>query len=421
MNILILYDKFSTFTNAVYDHLMAFSKYSENNIYYAHSLPGLNAIPLVKFDVIVVHYSVRLAFDALPLKSKIKLSDFKGRKVLFVQDEYDNTDKTRAAIDFCGFDLVFTCVPRKFIGEIYPESFTKNIRFINTLTGYVNGESLPVGMTNEIVREIDVGYRGRELPYWYGDLGQEKVRIAEGFISNAGHSELIFDISCKEEDRFYGDDWIDFLKKCKATLGTESGCNIFDKTGSVRKNIIDYLDRNPGASYNELKKKIFEGKEEAPVMNQVSPRLFEAVEYGAVLILFEGEYSGIFKPWKHFIPLKKDFSNVDEVIEKVKDRSFLKNMSERAYNDIIASGKYTYESFIKDFDREIDSLCAGSIKEVERLKIKQSRLITCLPQKYPLVKVRGWHRKIWLLLPQELRSRLKPVLTAAIDSFNKKF
>ncbi|MBT8506740.1 hypothetical protein B1F79_04690 [Coxiella-like endosymbiont of Rhipicephalus sanguineus] len=47
--------------------------------------------------------------------------------------------------------------------------------------------------------------------------------------------------------------------------------------------------------------------------NQISPRHFEAVATKTLQILYEGEYSNILKPWVHYVPLKKDYSNFDEV------------------------------------------------------------------------------------------------------------
>ena len=44
------------------------------------------------------------------------------------------------------------------------------------------------------------------------------------------------------------------------------------------------------------------------------------------MILFEGSYSGIIKPDEHFIMLKKDFSNFDNVLKKSKDDNYLKTL-----------------------------------------------------------------------------------------------
>ena len=86
---------------------------------------------------------------------------------------------------------------------------------------------------------------------------------------------------------------------------------------------------------------------------QVSPKMFEAIKLGTVLIMYEGEYKGIFKPNIHYIELKKDHSNIEDVVEKIKDDDYLQNMSERAYKDIIKNGNYNYKDFIEYFDKVI--------------------------------------------------------------------
>jgi hypothetical protein len=40
---------------------------------------------------------------------------------------------------------------------------------------------------------------------------------------------------------------------------------------------------------------------------------FEACMMRTAQVLLEGYYNGIFEPWKHYIPIKKDCSNLDQV------------------------------------------------------------------------------------------------------------
>jgi hypothetical protein len=84
-------------------------------------------------------------------------------------------------------------------------------------------------------------------------------------------------------------------------------------------------------------------------MNQISPKMFEAIALKTALVLFEGSYSGILKPDLHYISLKKDFSNLKQVLAKLDDISYLENITETAFKDIILSGKYNYEQFIHIF------------------------------------------------------------------------
>ena len=45
--------------------------------------------------------------------------------------------------------------------------------------------------------------------------------------------------------------------------------------------------------------------------------------------------------------MKKDFSNFDEVIRLFNDPSLRKQLTENAYNDLVANGDHTYKRFIE--------------------------------------------------------------------------
>jgi hypothetical protein len=90
-------------------------------------------------------------------------------------------------------------------------------------------------------------------------------------------------------------------------------------------------------------------------MNQISPKVFEAVCLRTALVLFEGTYSNVVLPDVHFFALKKDFSNAKEIIQKLQDTLLVQEMTERAYRDVVASGKYSYQKFIESFDADIEA------------------------------------------------------------------
>ena len=71
------------------------------------------------------------------------------------------------------------------------------------------------------------------------------------------------------------------------------------------------------------------------------------------MILYRGEYSGILKPDRHYLALEKDFSNIDEIIRKIKDDQLLTETAQNAYSDLIQTGGFSYKTFIKKFDNEI--------------------------------------------------------------------
>ncbi len=158
---------------------------------------------------------------------------------------------------------------------------------------------------------------------------------------------------------------MDFIASCRATLGTESGSNVFDFDGSLTDEIGAALKENPKLTYEQVEERFLRGREMPGVMNQVSPRIFEAVALRTGLVLFEGTYSGVVRPDEHFIPLKKDFSNVEDVLRRVQDDRELAAMTERAYAHVIGSGAYTYQAFIREVDSALDRFAdAGRARSV---------------------------------------------------------
>ena len=66
-------------------------------------------------------------------------------------------------------------------------------------------------------------------------------------------------------------------------------------------------------------------------MRLITGRNIESCACGSVQILFEGNYSGYLLKDVHYIPLKKDFSNISEVIKKMKDLEYCKNIQKNCY------------------------------------------------------------------------------------------
>src|SRR5207302_8425668 len=100
---------------------------------------------------------------------------------------------------------------------------------------------------------------------------------------------------------------------------------------------------------------IFRPYEGNVVMNIVSPRVFEAAALGTALVMFPGEYSGVVSPEKHYIVLEKDFSNMDDIVDKLRDDKLVSAMTARARHDLIESGRWGYRAFVDQFDQVVDA------------------------------------------------------------------
>lgn len=352
LNILVLYDAYATRVNTIHEHLLSFSLFARSNVYYAAAANDLECpIDLAGFDVVLFNYSVRLCYDWHFSPSFAEaVRDFGGYKAMFIQDEYDTPETTRKWMESLGMHAVFTCVPAEYVDLVYPLTRFPRLERKQVLTGYV---PLSINASNQkpmADRKIAIGYRGRPLPYFYGDLGREKVTIAQKMKAICEDRGIPVDIEWREEERIYGDQWYTFVGNSKATLGTESGSNVFDDFGDIKEGIEKALKLNPSLSYEEAHSMFIGEKEGRIKMNQISPRIFEAIAFKTALILFEGTYSGVVQPDRHFIPLKKDFSNIDDVLKKLADDDYLEQLTERAYKDIIESGKYNYETFVRDIE-----------------------------------------------------------------------
>jgi hypothetical protein len=356
MNILVLYHATQTFTNTVFEHINAFTRFSKHRYFYCHHDASEQfLVDLSKFDVVVIHYCLRMPYDQVSRQAAQALAGFKGAKVLFMQDEYENTWRAWHWIKTLGIDLVFTVVPERSISVVYPPEQFPGTRFVSNLTGYVP-ESLQ-GIEEAqppSARDLVVGYRGRPLPAQYGQLGREKVEIGRLVRSYCETHGIRCDIAWSEEARIYGDAWYPFIASCRAMLGSESGSNVFDWDFSLKSKIAAYRQAYPDADENDVHREVIAALEMPGVMNQVSPRIFEAIACRTVLVLFEGGYSAVVEPWKHYVPLAKDGSNLREVFAFLADGERVDAMAERAWSDVIGSGRYSYQRFVEMTDAHIE-------------------------------------------------------------------
>ncbi len=365
LNTLILYDENSTHVNTIEEHLLSFKKYSKNTVFY---LPATGTYPLENldpadvynldlFDVIIIHYSVRLSLrDHLNSDLIDILAQYSGIKVLFIQDEYDTPEIARQWIERLNIDLVYTCVRAEDIEYVYPKYRFQTTEFLQTLTGYIPENIASNYQIPDIdKRNLRIGYRGRKLPLIYGSLGNEKYEIGLKVKEYAEKKGIPVDIEVDDSKRIYGDGWYSFLGSARATLGTESGSNVFDNDGSIADEINFMLSENPEVTFDEVFTSILAKHEKRITMNQISPKIFESILFRTALVLFEGEYSGVVQPEIHYIPLKKDFSNIDSVFEKLENLEYLEHITDRAYSDVIDSGLYSYQSFVEGVDADLDS------------------------------------------------------------------
>ncbi|WP_100622801.1 hypothetical protein [Candidatus Coxiella mudrowiae] len=320
-------------------------------------------IDITHYKGIVIHNTISYNLENLRyLDSNLNIHfrDYQGLKILFKQDEQFNTRQVAEYIGHNKFDLIFTCLKESERHKVYPEEIVGNIKFYQMLTGYVTPKMRQFSYPLE-GRKIDIGYRGSIQPLIFGQLAYEKRKIGYDVRVLAKQKGLVVDISSRWEDRKKGDEWYNFLGNCKAVLGVESGANIFDLDGSLEKRFLELkstyqLENENDPEVAERILELLESIGEKIDYNQISPRHFEAVATKTLQILYEGEYSNILKPWVHYVPLKKDYSNFDEVYNFFSSEENRTAIVEQAYQDIILKHDYWIENFAKHFDTAIDKI-----------------------------------------------------------------
>jgi hypothetical protein len=426
MNILILYNATQTYTNTVFEHIACFGKYSKNKVFFSHQdqTTELN-VDLSRFDVVAIHYSIRICFDQISPSTANALSEFKGLKLLFIQDEYNHTKRAWYWINTLGIQLVFTVVPETWVERIYPVREFPNTRFVSNLTGYVPDDlKLNLDVKPPSQRPLIVGYRGRPLPIYYGQLGMEKIAIGKLFKTYCDAHSVKNDIAWSEKARIYGPSWYEFMVSCRSMLGSESGSNVFDWDGTLVKRIAKFRNQNSKVGDAEIYEKFIRIEEIDGIMNQVSPRVFEAIAARTVLVLFEGNYSGVVKAGIHFISVKKDGSNLVETIRLLQDESYVDAMADRAYQDVITSGKYSYQSFVRLVDEEI-SISLGALvpqkSNVAACRADMEKPISITTSPIRSVIPPGLAMRIsiyvWSWLPENVRRLLIPVLKRFLKKY----
>jgi hypothetical protein len=352
LSILLLCDDRPGKANTIHDHVESFRRYSRHQVrtFNPIDMSRSFALELDEFDVVVIHYSLVLSLDRyVGQHFRDKLKRFSGLKVQFMQDEYRWIDRATAASREIGLDILFTVAPEPAASQLY-DSRLPGVRRFPTLTGYVPESLEHLARRPLRDRPIDVAYRGRDLPYWGGRLTQEKQLIAQGFLERAPKYGLRTDIAWREQDRIYGDRWLDFISSCRATLGTESGASIADFDGGVERAVRAFMQEHPDASFEDVHEAVLGSFEGNVTVKAISPRVFEAAALGTALVMFPGDYSGIVSAGEHYIVLEKDFSNMDEVVAKLKDDDFVTGLVERAHAHLVRSRRWSYPRFIEEFD-----------------------------------------------------------------------
>jgi hypothetical protein len=343
--------------SVVQDHIGALQNYSRHHIFPVNPIRATRAPPsLAAFDAIIVHYSILSIDDHdLPPAYRAAIRSFPGLKIQFIQDEYRRINRITARMRELGTQILFSALRPPTARVVYCEkSGLEDVFIFCTLSGYLPEDLLKIDVPPISGRPFHATYRGRTVPYWLGRHARQKHEIASGFSQLANERGLQVNVTTRDTERVYGRDWINLVLSGKAILGTEGGASIFDFDGQVERLTGEYLRLHPHAGFDEVFENVLGPFEGNVVHRAFTPRLLEAIALRTALVLFPGEYAGILKPWKHYVPLNRDFSNSEEVAIALRDDRLLQKMVDRAFQEIACSPEFSYRRFVSRFDVAVD-------------------------------------------------------------------
>jgi hypothetical protein len=358
---LLLYeDHLHPDATTIVEHLEAFRRYSQFPVYPVNVFLGIPpALRTLDFPVTVFHYTLNPAGAWItPEMDSYLLARQHTYKVAIFQDEvYYFTERLRF-LDRYGVDCLYTRHKPKHWQDVYGEARGLK-KLVFYLAGYVAAELVETAerLRRPLeARPIDVGYRGRRLPFYLGRGAIEKSAIADGFLARAVAEGFSLDIKVDERHRLYGEAWHRFLADCKAVLGVEGGVSIIDPTDTFRKEYERLIGAQPDLTFEQFAQRMgerFTGLEDRIDYRAFTPRHFEAAAFRNAQVLFEGRYDGMLRPGVHYLALRKDFSNLQEVLAQLRNFDRLGEMVEQTHRDLIASGRYSYQAFIHSFDEDL--------------------------------------------------------------------
>jgi hypothetical protein len=344
-NLLVVYGLYQwPLRSTVEDHLYAFRRHSGRRCFYFNALADEVTPQLLRrrYDAIVFHttfLSSRWSPEvfARALEAARPLKDLDAVSVALPQDEYLHSEILSAFYEEFAIDVVGSVGPESEWSKLYPAVDRSRVRFHRFLTGYLEEDTLEriqriVAQTP--ARDLDIGYRAWKGAYW---LGRHGMRL---------------DISTRDEDTLWRDDWFRFLARCRYTIGIEGGASVHDPDGAVRDRVDAYIAEHPDADFDEVEAECFAGQDGALTYFALSPRHLEACATRTCQVLIEGDYNGILRPWEHYIPLKADLSDLGAALDLMADEERRQEMVDRAHRDVVASGAFTYRSFVRELEAE---------------------------------------------------------------------
>jgi len=363
MKVLVLHALRSDSRLTTIEHSLSFARHLDGcDVTYVNVF-GLMPADLHRqgFDLAILTYEL-VAQRTMPFWGALvrRLAPLmKAAKVTVVmpQDDYSCSGILDDFVADHDVQFVFSPLTRD-LHMLYPRSLARGVQFHEAFTGYWEADTvLPVASFRKPFeqRSIDLGQRVRFLPPQFGPAAQRKGQLAIAFAEMAERAGFVCDVSTEDWAVLIGDDWWRFLGDSRFTVGRLGGASVADPRGRLQAKVTRLQLRKPKITYDEIARRLRTDELPQGDFTAISPRLFECAAMGVCQVLEEAHYVDGFEPWRDYIPLAPDLSNVDEVFAAMRDVVRCKEIADSAEATLIGSGRHTYREFVKRLAR----VCTG--------------------------------------------------------------
>ena len=301
-----------------------------NLLHFYKCLAGIRA-----YDLVIVSHAA--AGDDLEILAPAArwLARRKGKLAVFIGNEYDLLDDKIAFIKRSRADVVCSQLPIDAARYLYGDCSPARVISVP------HGLNPKVYRPNDsIARHVDVGFIGDIYWPFIGD--NERTALIRRFQDAHEDMQLRCDIRTSRVDR---NQWAEFLCGCKAIIGAESGTYYLNDRGRLLTRARDYnLFQNRDASFEQVFDMFFRDQPRLVSGKSISSRHFEPIGTKTCQILLEGDYNGILKPDEHYIPVRRDLSDLDAAIAKFRDESNRTRIAENAYEYAMDCHTYVHRA-----------------------------------------------------------------------------
>ena len=288
-----------------------------------------------RYDHIILLHSAFSNACLIPYYVQKILRHKKANKIFFIGNEYKHMPEKINFTKFCRIKVFVTHTYCDDAINIYKKNLP-DCKILSIPAGGLDTEIFYPGKEFE-KRKIDLGSRAYDEPYYFGH--QERSNLMYRVKDIANELGLSQDLSMEQKDRFVGNDWANFLRNIKSMPATNSGNDYFEIDDSTRNKVNKFCIENPDTKFEEIFELFFKNKRKVP-NRQITGKHIEAAGTKTLLILLEGNYGGYFLPNVHFLEIKKDFSNLRDVIKKLDDKELCKKIINNAYNVAVKELKF---------------------------------------------------------------------------------